>query len=249
MEFARTATQLLKDTAAHFRANEIGPRGAAAALGASAGGIGAGPASTRRGNGANNPSGTTSGSSDRNLEAEREAECVISKYKHDEVRLSLQEVGEHYQSLANILEAFREEGIEWESRPELASSVLIHHQALLRNKRLLMVYQNLRLERLSEYRWRCGRLPPAAQARLSPSEKEFCRAYDKLLGKYHRQVGLDLTVMAPPSETLIKVRVLEDLGVLEFDYLGEVEMMAGTVQMVPAEEAELLIREGKLEHV
>jgi len=73
---------------------------------------------------------------------------ALPQFKEEEVRRCLQEVAEHYESLVSILDAFRDQGVAWEGRPEVASSVLIHHQALLRNKRLLMAYQNMRLERV-----------------------------------------------------------------------------------------------------
>ena len=177
-------------------------------------------------------------------------EQALPKYKEDEVRRAVQEVNEHYTSLANILNTFREEGIEWSSKPEVASSVLIHHQSLLRNKRLLLVYTNMRLERIKEYRWKCGRLPFATQEKLCAPEKEFIRSYEKILAKYQKQIGVDLTVgFNPPSENLIKVRVLEDVGTMEFDYLGEADLQIGTVHLLPFEDAERLIMEGKLEHI
>ena len=177
-------------------------------------------------------------------------EQALPKYKEDDVRRALQEVNEHYTSLAHILNAFKEEGEDWESRPEVASSVLIHHQSLLRNKRLLLVYTNMRLERIKDYRWKCGRLPFTTQEKLCAPEKVFIKSYEKMLAKYQKQVGVDLTVgFSPPSENLIKVRVLEDVGTMEFDYLGEADLQIGTVHLLPFEDAERLIMEGKLEHI
>mmetsp|Transcript_8429 Transcript_8429/g.15631 ORF Transcript_8429/g.15631 Transcript_8429/m.15631 type:complete len:222 (-) Transcript_8429:1202-1867(-) len=180
---------------------------------------------------------------------------ALPKYKDEEVRRSLQEISEHYASLANILGAFKDDplqgsGVSWESRPEVASSVLIHHQSLLRNKRLLLVYTNMRLERMKDCRWKCGRLPSATQEKLCGPEKDFVKSYEKILAKYQKQVGVDLTVgFTPPSENLIKVRVIEDLGTMEFDYLGEADLQIGTVHKLPFEDAERLIMEGKLEHL
>ena len=76
------------------------------------------------------------------------------------------------------------------------------------------------------------------------------KSYEKILAKYQKQVGVDLTVgFFPPSENMLKVRVVEDLGTMEFDYIGEVDLQVGTVHLLPHEEAERLIIEGKLEHL
>ena len=50
---------------------------------------------------------------------------ALPAYKEDEVSKSAREVQEHYDSVVAILGAFREENREWDTRPEVASSVLI----------------------------------------------------------------------------------------------------------------------------
>jgi len=71
-----------------------------------------------------------------------------------------------------------------------------------------------------------------------------------MLAKYQKQAGVDLTVgFYPPSENMLKVRVVEDLGTMEFDYIGEADLQVGTVHLLPHEDAERLIIEGKLEHL
>mmetsp|Transcript_1725 Transcript_1725/g.4911 ORF Transcript_1725/g.4911 Transcript_1725/m.4911 type:complete len:227 (+) Transcript_1725:143-823(+) len=220
-DFARTATTLVKDLKTHLEANALDQQGWSGAVGREGGGG-------------------------------FRTEQALPKYKDEEVRKSLREISEHYASLANILNAFREEtgGAGWEQRPEVASSVLIHHQSLLRNKRLLLVYTNMRLERIKDFRWKCGRLPQVTQEKLGAPEREFVKSYEKLLAKYQKQAGVQLTVgFTPPSENLIKVRVIEDLGTMEFDYLGEADLQPGTVHLLPFEDAERLIMEGKLEHL
>lgn len=195
--------------------------------------------------GGSSPSASGSGS-----HALSDPSQALPKYKDEEVKRSLQEITEHYNSLASIMNTFSEEGVDWEGRPEIASSVLIHHQSLLRNKRLLLAYANMRLERVKAFRWKCGRLPRSTQDKLCGPEKDFVKTYEKVLAKYQKQVGVDLTVgFYPLSENMLKVRVVEDLGTMEFDYIGEVDLLVGTVHLLPHEDAERLIIEGKLEHL
>ena len=71
------------------------------------------------------------------------------------------------------------------------------------------------------------------------------------MNSYQKQCRVDLTVgFFPPGENLLKVRVTEDLGVMEFgDYISEADLQVGTVHLLLHEEAERLIIEGKLEHL
>ena len=125
-DFARTATNLVKELKTHLEANDLG--GSGSASGGSGGAVGWG-------------GGVRGG-------VLRDPGQALPAYKEDEVSKSAREVQEHYDSVVAILGAFREENREWDTRPEVASTVLIHHQSLLRNKRLLLAYQNLRLERI-----------------------------------------------------------------------------------------------------
>lgn len=100
------------------------------------------------------------------------------------------------------------------------------------------------------FRWKCGRLPRATQDKLSAPERDFVKSYERILNSYQKQCRVDLTVgFFPPGENLLKVRVTEDLGVMEFDYIGEADLQVGTVHLLLHEEAERLIIEGKLEHL
>ena len=57
-----------------------------------------------------------------------------------------------------------------------------------------------RLEAIRELRWQGRTLPPELRSRLSPSELQYFKSYDKLLNKYMRKedgVGMDLSLVLP----------------------------------------------------
>ncbi|CAI5934512.1 unnamed protein product [Closterium sp. NIES-65] len=87
-------------------------------------------------------------------------------------------------------------GVEWqETRLEDATAVMVHHQALLRNKRCLLAYLNARMDQIRRLRWQLGAtLPRALQERLSAGEGEWLAQYSQSLGDYMADAGLDLTV-------------------------------------------------------
>lgn len=66
---------------------------------------------------------------------------------------------------------------------------------------LTHVCRTVRLDAVRELRWQRGRtLLPELRAQLSPSELQYFKSYDKLLGKYMRKgaagVGMDLTLVS-----------------------------------------------------
>lgn len=161
-----------------------------------------------------------------------------------------------------------------------AAMMLKHVEAVLRNKRLLLGYHDVRLEMIRELRWRGRTLPKEIEAKLSPAERDFFKAYDRLLNQYMRSgtgIGLDITadpvciglpcrlctpsaprppnrgvstpllvLQVPPKDPLVPVLVVEDLGEVYFSHVGYVRLRRNTKHLVPREEAEPLIREGKL---
>ncbi|CAI5517917.1 unnamed protein product [Closterium sp. Naga37s-1] len=137
-------------------------------------------------------------------------------------------------------------GVEWqETRLEDATAVMVHHQALLRNKRCLLAYLNARMDQIRRLRWQLGAtLPRALQERLSAGEGEWLAQYSQSLGDYMADAGLDLTVdLLPPKDPYIEVRVLKDAGAMYLDdkvaYLE-----ANTLHLVRKTDAEPLILKG-----
>ena len=138
-----------------------------------------------------------------------------------------------------------------EAKPDDAASILVHHQAVLRNKRALLVYLNERMSRVRALRWEVGTaLPEVVGENMSPSERSFFTQYSALVNKYQGRrggVGLNLTLdPTPPRDHKVQVRVLEDYGeIVTRD--GTVDLSKNTVHLLWRDEAQPLITEGVLE--
>jgi GINS complex subunit 1 len=93
---------------------------------------------------------------------------------------------------------------------------LIHHLALIRNKRCLMAYVYNRAEIVRDLAWRVGLelldLPSEIQEKLTTLEKEYFKNHSVALKSYMGKVGIELNVdMVPPKDPYIKVRILDDI--------------------------------------
>jgi GINS complex subunit 1 len=83
---------------------------------------------------------------------------------------------------------------------------LIHHLALIRNKRCLMAYVYNRAEIVRDLAWRVGLelldLPSEIQEKLTTLEKEYFKNHSVALKSYMGKVGIELNVVSPLSTTL-----------------------------------------------
>ncbi len=136
-----------------------------------------------------------------------------------------------------------------ESRP----AMLLHSDAIHRNKRCLLAYHAYRLEKLKTLRWdTAASLPTHIQSLLSEKEVDFFLEYDKLVSKYNSSLGiLDLnSYMQPPEEDLIEVRVVQSgLGSIVTDDFGEVNLELGSTHFLSRKDVEHLIRQGSLQQL
>ncbi|KAG5049162.1 hypothetical protein JHK85_010265 [Glycine max] len=91
---------------------------------------------------------------------------------------------------------------------------LIHHLAVVRNKRCLMAYMYNRAEIIRNLLWKIGHvLPQEIKVKLCNTEEEHFKNHSKALKNYMLKVEVDLTVdMVPPKDPYIKVRVIDDIG-------------------------------------
>jgi GINS complex subunit 1 len=138
----------------------------------------------------------------------------------------------------------------WSSNLDAATSVVVHVQSAIRNKKMLLAYTMQRMERLKSIRWTQRTLPSTVSTNCSPTEVDFFRAYDRLLNSYMssaRGVGLDLTLdTKPPKANNVLVKVMASQGELLFSF-GNANLQRGTVHLLPVEEAEPLIKAGAVE--
>mmetsp|Transcript_49326 Transcript_49326/g.157960 ORF Transcript_49326/g.157960 Transcript_49326/m.157960 type:complete len:206 (+) Transcript_49326:135-752(+) len=181
----------------------------------------------------------------------------LPPHNEDLVRQVVEEVKEHHSSMINLLSEVRQGTADenWDAKPEDAASVIIHHESLLRNKRLLLAYTNARLQKVKDVRWRLGpQLPDDIKENCSQSEREFFKSYNSLLVKYQRDVGkgrimLDLTVdKEPPQDPLILVRVVEEQGDIMVNG-KQMCLQVGSVHRMERDMAEPLIAQGHLMHI
>jgi GINS complex subunit 1 len=126
--------------------------------------------------------------------------------------------------------------------PATAYTLLVHHLCMRRNKRCLLAYHRVRVQRIEEMCWSGvvqeegedeemkaagGDVEGAGvhgdvgdRNALSPEEEEYLRGYNDLLaaakGKW---TDIDLTgSLEPPKDLFVDVRVLKDAGEIQTEY-------------------------------
>ena len=107
-----------------------------------------------------------------------------------------------------------------------------------RNKRCLLAYHRVRVDKLEEMCWNgtdvleqqgavqgdgrngVGMMEGAGTSSLSPEEEEYVRRYGDLLAAYKGQwTDIDLTgSLEPPKDLFVDVRVLKDAGEIQTEY-------------------------------
>ena len=117
--------------------------------------------------------------------------------------------------------------------PAAACSLLVDHLCMRRNKRCLLVYHRVRLEKLEQMCWagedhlHQGATNQAQSdnvdrpsSSLSPEEEDYVRQYNDLLAAYKGQwTDIDLGgSLEPPKDLFIDVRVLKDAGEIQTEY-------------------------------
>ncbi|KAG2455102.1 hypothetical protein HYH02_000922 [Chlamydomonas schloesseri] len=186
---------------------------------------------------------------------------TLSPYNEELVRLIFSEIDEHNAQTEAIVSELRRKQAEAEAEgatPQqevdemTATTMCLHYECIKRNKRLLLIYMNERMQRLKEMRWTLRALPEAQKARCCQSEIQFYNEYSRALQTYMSKsegVGMDLTLdTRPPKDTFVNVRGLKDAGEVILSY-GRATVLVGTTISLPAEEAEPLLRDGTVELV
>lgn len=94
----------------------------------------------------------------------------LPSYNEEGVRKVVGEVNALYEEIKGTIQA---EGYK-PGDPYFEMSVIVHHKALLRNKRCILAYLHHRLEVIKKLRWETGSVLPAhAKKCLSPQETDF----------------------------------------------------------------------------
>jgi len=141
-----------------------------------------------------------------------------------------------------ILEPF-EGNFDPSTEPATACALLVDHLCMRRNKRCLLAYHRVRVDKLEEMCWKGSDVLDVQQeghsvngaesangtglvadagnvSSLSPEEEEYVRQFSDLLAAYKGQwTDIDLTgSLEPPRDLFIDVRVLKDAGEIQTEY-------------------------------
>ncbi|XP_020202489.1 DNA replication complex GINS protein PSF1 [Cajanus cajan] len=125
------------------------------------------------------------------------------------------ECSQHHLELQSLIRKIQDEGLDVQTaRNADHYGALIHHLALVRNKRCLMAYVYNRAEIMRSLLWKIGHvLPQEIEEKLCNSEEEYFKKHSTALKSYMKKLLVDLTVdMVPPKDPYIQVRVLDDIG-------------------------------------
>jgi GINS complex subunit 1 len=154
------------------------------------------------------------------------------------VRAVTREVRELEKSASSILSDFRG-SFDPSANPAAACSLLVDHLSMRRNKRCLLAYHRVRIEKLEEMSWNGEDVldqelnPSDVQSKsefsatdvgstssLSPEEEDYVRQFNDLLVAYKGQWSdIDLGgSLEPPKDLFIDVRVLKDAGEIQTEY-------------------------------
>lgn len=182
----------------------------------------------------------------RDLLIELKRSDWLPPYNEDGVRGVLAEIQALYDELTDTLG-----GRATDEIPDpVKVSLVVHHQALLRNKRCLLAYLKWRADRITQLRWETGPvIPQELQQSLSARERDLFNAYDGILTDYAEGLNLDLTAdLQPPKELHVEVRVLSDCGEIMTDH-GSVKLDRGTTHLLRRSDVEHLVLHGQLQEL
>ena len=195
------------------------------------------------------------GQRSRELLLELKRSDFIPPYNDETVRATFSEISLHFDELNDQVEASTKAQTKSTDKIPVSSraALILHDEAIRRNKRCLLAYHAYRIEKLKRLRWdTAAALPPHVKSLLSEAEIDFYLAYDKLVSTFNSKLGgLDLNSnLQPPEEDLIEVRVVKSgLGTIVTDYMGEISLELGTTHFLNRGDVEHLIRSGALQQL
>lgn len=176
----------------------------------------------------------------------------LTRFNDDLFNQVIKECNVHYSQFYELTRKMQQEGLDVESaRNPDHYGMLIHHLALLRNKRCLMAYVHKRAEILQSLSWKVGRvIPQEIEEKLSDYEKRYFKNHSSALQSYMRDMdNLDLTVdMVPPKDPYIKVRVLDDIGVAAIGD-RDTNLASHSIHFLKRTDAEPYISQGLMEEL
>uniref|UniRef100_A0A7N0UZ47 GINS subunit domain-containing protein n=1 Tax=Kalanchoe fedtschenkoi TaxID=63787 RepID=A0A7N0UZ47_KALFE len=175
----------------------------------------------------------------------------LSAYNADLFDQVTRECSTHHVELQTLIRKIQDEGLDTQAtkNPDHFGA-LIHHLALVRNKRCLMAYMYNRADIVRSLRWKVGPvLPQEILGKLNFSETEYFKNHSAALDSYMSEMELDLTVdFVPPKDPYIQVRVLDDIGdVLLSD--KSANLAPHSIHFLKRTDAEPFIAQGLMEEL
>lgn len=136
---------------------------------------------------------------------------TLPAYNNVSVRSALQELSLHIQALKDQAEASAK--LDGDSPDmKLRPSLLLQDAAIQRNKRCLLAYHRVRMDRVKELNY--WQSQPPIEKNMCPAEIDFLADYEMLIQKYQEKVGITFDIrsrMVPPQPfDRAHVRVISD---------------------------------------
>lgn len=188
------------------------------------------------------------------LELKRSDKESISAYNDATVTACLEDLTLHVQEMQDLVAAAAmndNNKLSQESRP----SLLLQEAAIRRNKRCLLAYHWVRLQRLQQQQQdeeEEDDHTETTQHLMAPAEQDFMRDYRKLHCKYVQGLPVDdLKARFPPlnvDRVLVRVqgRIHDDDGPIVLASGQAVNFIPGATQFLLWTDVEDWVREGKL---
>lgn len=180
-------------------------------------------------------------------------------YNDTLVSSCLQDLNLHVRALGDqVAAASRDQDATTEGKPKLSMSVrpsiLLQEAAIHRNKRCLLTYHWVRLQRIQKQYWNPQEQDNEEQQPLGPAEEDFLRAYQRLQQNYARNTLTfvdDLRAHAglPPLNTdrvLLRVVTVPTEGPVVLASGVSVEFRVGATHFLPWNDVEEWVRKGHL---
>ncbi|KAI5789093.1 hypothetical protein EDC01DRAFT_747819 [Geopyxis carbonaria] len=197
----------------------------------------------------------------------------LPPYQTETVRAVAREVRDLTRDVEELMAGLGDdEKVNPISNPSVAAVIMVHHLCIRRNKRCLMAYHKVRLDRIEDICWNGNMDLIGDKTRdgqeahnnainavgggtndgnidsFSPEEEEYARQYSDLLAaaKGH-WTDIDLTgSLEPPKDLFIDVRVLQDAGEIQTEY-GAINLTKNSQFFVRQADVERLIAQGFLQ--
>ena len=155
----------------------------------------------------------------------------LPPYQTEVVRAVTREVRDLDKDVSELLEPFQG-SFDPSADQAVATTLLVNHLSMRRNKRCLLAYHRTRSDKLEELVWKGSDVADlsgqqsrdgaadSSTSSLSPHEEDYVRQYSDLLAAYKGQwTDIDLTgSLEPPRDLFIDVRVLKDAGEIQTEY-------------------------------